>query len=242
MTRMPSLKLVNATRPGSMRKSFLGSRPQSTYLLGDEAMASSTTCGGMRTMRVSRSTRAAAVLEDVARVVRLDEHAGALEHLERREMDVVELGLGEHVDAQPAAARAAGVQVPLHTAPPWPQPGALLEARHAVDGHVQHLGDVELRLHGAGVRGVRELLHRDAAEAEVAAHVVHGDRVGEVGDGAAELVRHVGLGLLEAHAPGHLHAGHQISGGPHPAHARGQRVRARHAERVARRPPTSRRS
>ena len=56
MTRMPSLKLVNATRPGSMRKSFLGSRPQSTYLLGDEAMASSTTCGGMRTMRVSEST------------------------------------------------------------------------------------------------------------------------------------------------------------------------------------------
>ena len=118
MTRMPSLKLVNATRPGSMRKSFLGSRPQSTYLLGDEAMASSTTCGGMRTMRVSESTRAAAVPEDVARVVGLDEHARALEHLERGEMDVLELGFGEHVDAQPAAARAAGVQVPLHTAPP----------------------------------------------------------------------------------------------------------------------------
>ena len=54
-TAMPSLKLVKATRPGSIRKSFLGSRPQSTYLLGDEAMASSTTCGGMRTMRVSAS-------------------------------------------------------------------------------------------------------------------------------------------------------------------------------------------
>ena len=54
---MPSLKLVNATRPGSMTKSFFGSRPQSTYLLGELRMASSTTCGGMRTTRSSRSTR-----------------------------------------------------------------------------------------------------------------------------------------------------------------------------------------
>ena len=57
MTRMPSLKLVKATRPGSMTKSCLGSRPQSVHRLGLEAIASSTMCGGIRPTRVSRSTR-----------------------------------------------------------------------------------------------------------------------------------------------------------------------------------------
>ncbi len=41
--------------------------------------------------------------------------------------------------------------------------------------------------------------------------------VAEVVDGAAELVGDVLLGLRKAQAPGHLHAGHQISGSPHPA-------------------------
>jgi hypothetical protein len=61
---------------------------------------------------------AAAVLEDVERLVVLDEDAGALEDLERREMDLVELGFREDVDAQAAAAVAAGVQVAFHSAPP----------------------------------------------------------------------------------------------------------------------------
>ena len=56
MTLMPSPKLLKPTRPGSRQMSFLGSRPQSTTLGGALATASSTTCGGMRTMRDSRST------------------------------------------------------------------------------------------------------------------------------------------------------------------------------------------
>jgi hypothetical protein len=58
---------------------------------------------------------AAAVPVDVDGLIVLDEHPGALEHLEGGEMDVVDLRLGEHVEAEAAAARAAGEQVPLHT-------------------------------------------------------------------------------------------------------------------------------
>ena len=68
----------------------------------------------MRTMRVSRSTTAAAVAEDVERVVGLDPDPGALEDLERAEVDVVELSLREHVQAEPARAGPPGVQVSLH--------------------------------------------------------------------------------------------------------------------------------
>ncbi len=57
---------------------------------------------------------AAAVGEDVERLVGLDEHPGALEHLEAGEMDVAELGLGEDVEAQAAAARSPGEQVAFH--------------------------------------------------------------------------------------------------------------------------------
>ena len=56
MTLMPSPKLLKPTRPGSRQMSFFGSRPHSTTLGGALAMASSTTCGGMRTMCDSRST------------------------------------------------------------------------------------------------------------------------------------------------------------------------------------------
>ncbi len=197
MTRMPSLKLVNATRPGSMRKSFLGSRPQSTYLLGDEAMASSTTCGGMRTMRVSGSTVQPPSLKmSRASSASTNTPVRSSTSSEARWMSsssdsVNTLTLSPRLRVPPACRFRFTPLLLVWIA----ESGALLEARHAVDGHVEHLGDVELRLHGAGVRGVRELLHRDPAEAEVAAHVVHDDRVGEVGDGAAELLRHVGSWL-----------------------------------------------
>ena len=69
---------------------------------GAERMASSTTCGGMRTIRVSRSTTQPPSLKMCERIVRLDPHPRALEHLERAEMDVVELGLREHGQAEPA--------------------------------------------------------------------------------------------------------------------------------------------
>ena len=57
---------------------------------------------------------AAAVGEDVERLVGLDKDAGALEHLERGEMDVVELGVVEDVQAEAAAARPAGEEVTFH--------------------------------------------------------------------------------------------------------------------------------
>ena len=58
---------------------------------------------------------AAAVGVDVERVVGLDPDAGPLEHLERPEMDVVELGLREHLEAEPARAGPPGMQVALHS-------------------------------------------------------------------------------------------------------------------------------
>ncbi len=110
--------------------------------------------------------------------------------------------------------------------------GVLPEAPHRVDRDVEDIGDVELRLHRPGMLGVGEVLHLDAAEAEVAADVVHRHRVAEVEHRAAELVGDVLFGLRKTHAPGHLHAGHQISGGPHPAHARGECVRRGHPEGI----------
>ena len=180
---MPSLKLVKATRPGSRTMSFLGSRPQSTNLLRRRA-------DGVfdHVRRDAHDARlavdaAAAVGEDVERLVGLDEHAGALEHLESGEMDVVELGFGEHVEAQAAAARPPGVQVAFHA-----DTSVRGVARHAgadgvgtgrrrgcaaadvlgelldgVDGHVEDLGDVELGLDRARFARVGELLHGDAA-------------------------------------------------------------------------------
>ena len=57
---------------------------------------------------------AAAVAEDVQCVVGLDPDPRALEDLERGEMDVVELSLREHVQAEPPRAGPPGVQVSLH--------------------------------------------------------------------------------------------------------------------------------
>ena len=94
--------------------SISGSRPQRKLL------------GGQRAQRLLDEVRrdahharlavddAAAVGEDVERVVGLDPHAGALEDLERAEVDVVQLGLGEHVEAEPAGPGAPGVQVAFH--------------------------------------------------------------------------------------------------------------------------------
>ena len=113
---------------------------------------------------------AAAVGEDVQRLVGLDEHAGALEHLERGEVDVVELRLGEDAETQAAAARTPGMQVAFHafTSVWWPAAAAGVALRGpmwsqnfwtAVDGHVEHLADVELGLDGARFVRVGELLH-----------------------------------------------------------------------------------
>ena len=65
-------------------------------------MASWTRCGGMRTIRVCTVDDAAAVAVDVERVVRLDPHTRALKDLKGAEVDVVELGFGEHGQAEPS--------------------------------------------------------------------------------------------------------------------------------------------
>ena len=114
LTMMPSSKLQNDTRLGSSTMSLAGSRPASTK------------SGGALRIGVLDDVRrdpdhaalavhaAAAVGEDVERLVVLDPHPGALEHLEGREVDVVELCLGEDVEAEATPPRVAGVQVALH--------------------------------------------------------------------------------------------------------------------------------
>ena len=114
------------------------------------------------------------------------------------------------------------------------QSGALLEALDTVDRDVEHSRDVELCLDEVGLAGLTDRVGVDAAETELVAHVGHDRRIGEVEGAHPELVGHVALGLCETHAPGHLHAGYQISGCPHSAHARGLRVGALHAQRVTR--------
>jgi len=56
ITMMPALKLVNPTRPPSRTMSFSGTRPARRTLAGAARTASSTTCGGIFTVLVSRST------------------------------------------------------------------------------------------------------------------------------------------------------------------------------------------
>ena len=61
---------------------------------------------------------AAAVGEDVEGLVVFDEHAGALEHLERGQVDVVDLVGREDVQRKAAAARSPGMLGSLHDLPP----------------------------------------------------------------------------------------------------------------------------
>ena len=176
-----------------------------------------------------RAVHVGAVLgEDVQRLRRAEPDAGPLEDAEHGVLVAVQLRVVVEADGEVRAERQerlppAEVELRTHGSP-YSKSGVGLEALHRVDRDVQHLGDVELGLHRPRLVGVGEVLHQDAAEAEIPADVVHRDGVAEVGDGAAELVGDVLLGLRKAQAPGHLHAGHQISGSPHPAHARGERV------------------
>ena len=57
---------------------------------------------------------AAAVGEDVERLVALDEHAGALEHLECGAVDVVEVRVGEDLKAQGGVAPHPRLQIAFH--------------------------------------------------------------------------------------------------------------------------------
>ena len=76
---------------------------------------------------------AAAVAEDVERLVVLDEDAGVLEHLERREMDVVDLVGREDVEREAPAALPARVQTPFHRPFSFlPRAGPTAAARHFV--------------------------------------------------------------------------------------------------------------
>ena len=106
MTLMPSPKLLKPTRPGSSRMSFFGSRPHRATASGALAMASSTTCGGiLHDVRLAVDP-AAAVAEDVERLVQLHPDAGALEDDERAAVDHADLVVAEHGEADAAAAAA----------------------------------------------------------------------------------------------------------------------------------------
>jgi hypothetical protein len=71
-------------------------------------------CGGNLTTRVSRSTRQPPSAKHVERLVALEEHARALEHLERRAVEVVEVGVAEELEAQADTASDPGLRVAFH--------------------------------------------------------------------------------------------------------------------------------
>ena len=112
----PSLKFMKLTRPVSRTTSFSGSRPWAT------------TRSGAERDRVFDDVRrdadharlaiddAAAVGEDVERLVVFDEDAGALEHLERRQMDLAEVAVAQRRQPEARPARLAGQQVPFRHA------------------------------------------------------------------------------------------------------------------------------
>ncbi len=71
---------------------------------------------------------AAAVGHDVEGLVALDEHAGALEHLEGAAVQVVDVGVAEDLEAQAGAAPHPGLEVAFHWRAPLardPQGGRL---------------------------------------------------------------------------------------------------------------------
>ena len=97
------------------------------------------------------------------------------------------------------------------------------------------LRDVELGLDHAGVAGAHRRGVRAAVPSpfsmRICSMAIGSDRSRVR---AAELVGDVGLGFFETHSPGHLHACHEISRGPHSAHARSLRVGRLHAQGIAR--------
>ena len=113
---MPALKLVKPTRPPSSTTSFCRHASAEPHAARRHRMASSTMWGGILTVLVSRSTRHAAVGEDVERLVALDEHAGAFEHLECRAMDVVEVRVAEDLETQGGVARS--LRISFHGSTP----------------------------------------------------------------------------------------------------------------------------
>lgn len=65
----------------------------------------------------------------------------------------------------------------------------------------------------------RSHLGIDGADAKVSSQIPHDGVIGQLCHGDPQLLSHVALRLADLHAPGHLHACHQVSGGAHPAHA-----------------------
>ena len=109
-------------------------------------------------------------------------------------------------------------------------------------GHLEGLGDVELGLEGARFAGKGELLDRDQAEPELAAHLVHEERVGELEGAHAETLGDVCLGLLPVASPGKSSACgppdlQRFACHPFPRQAHG----CRPCRAGRRHPPTSRR-
>ena len=84
-----------------------------TTLDGAERIASSTTWAGRRTTCVSRVDLGAAAGEDLERLLVLDEHAGARQHLERREVDLAQLVGREDLEPEAAALARPRARVPL---------------------------------------------------------------------------------------------------------------------------------
>ena len=104
----------------------------------------------------------------------------------------------------------------------------LLKPLHAVDVNIKQAGNIEFGLHtlrGSGM-GMKQ------PQVQILAHLPHDDRIRQIRHADAQPVGHVIFGFTDLHSPGNLHAGHQISGSPHSAHSRGNRVGDGHAKRI----------
>ena len=74
---------------------------------------------------------------------------------------------------------------------------------------------------------------RYCPQVTICSHLIHDDRIRQLLERNAQFLSHVFFRLPNFHSARHLHASHQISGSPHSAHARGNRVSHSDPDRIS---------
>ena len=105
---------------------------------------------------------------------------------------------------------------------------SIFETLNAIDINSQKLGHAKLGLYSFGASRQR----RYQSDLKLVSDFAHDHRIRQLGNRYLEPFGNIGLGLLNLHAPGHLYASHQISGGSHSTHARSMRVGKGHTQRI----------
>ena len=88
-------------------------------------MASSTMCAGRHSHPALTIDVRPGVREDLQGLVVFDEHPRLREHLERRQVDLAQLVVGEHLEPEAAALARARARIPSHDAPPAPSSASI---------------------------------------------------------------------------------------------------------------------